>query len=52
MSGAANIQLWWCYTPLILRSEPQVRVSKDVSLAHPSRRTLCVLLRMREESAR
>ncbi len=37
---------------LILRSEPQVRVSKDVSLAHPSRRTLCVLLRMREESVR
>jgi hypothetical protein len=37
---------------LILRSAPRERVSKDASLAHPSRRTRCVLLRMRKETAR
>jgi hypothetical protein len=35
---------------LILRSEPQVRVSKDASFAHPLRRQLR-LLRMRTENA-
>jgi hypothetical protein len=33
--------------PLILRSAPEACVSKDASFAHPSRRLLRKLLRMR-----